>query len=149
MTASLDKLRTLGWLEWQTILSSLLRLPACALALRIKGYRRVRDEYQSERRLASLLSHEEQRMLAQRIARAVGIAACYGPYRANCLKRSLVLTRLLQKRGIEHELKLGAAVQDGDFSAHAWVEHLGVPLNDDPALKDRFNEFRGNTRQGQ
>lgn len=149
MGTSLARLRTLGWLEWQVILSALLLLPACALALRLKGYKWVCDKYRSVHVQTSRLSLEEEQVLARRIARSIGIAASYGPYRANCLKRSLVLAMLLHNRGIAHELKLGAAVQDGDFSAHAWVERLGVPLNDDPAVKGRFKEFRGNARQGQ
>jgi len=82
--------------------------------------------------------------MARRAARAVNIAARYGPYRANCLKRSLVLDRWLHRQGIESQLKLGAGLVEGDLSAHAWVEHGGVVLNDHKDVGKRFNVFPTN-----
>jgi hypothetical protein len=54
--------------------------------------------------------------------------ACY-PH-ATCLKRSLILLRLLRKRGIPAELRLGVRKVDDDFSAHAWIECAGRTLLD-------------------
>ncbi len=49
------------------------------------------------------------------------------PMDARCLIRSLVLLRLLERRGIPARLVIGVA-SDGPFSAHAWVEHDAVAL---------------------
>jgi transglutaminase superfamily protein len=58
------------------------------------------------------------------------------PTDSRCLMRSLVLTALLTRRGIDSRLVLGVR-RDEDFAAHAWVEHAGVPLLDpgDPGFK--------------
>ena len=41
--------------------------------------------------------------------------------------QSLVLTRLLARRGVDSQLAI--AVRPGEsFAAHAWVEHDGEPL---------------------
>ena len=49
------------------------------------------------------------------------------PTDSRCLMRSLVLTQLLARRGIESRFVLG--VRSGaEFKAHAWVERNDVPL---------------------
>ena len=88
------------------------------------------------------LSSGKQIEQARQASRAVAIAARYGPYRANCLKRSLVLLRVLRRRGVICELKLGAHLEGGDLSAHAWVQHDGIVLNDDQDIGDRFAMLR-------
>jgi hypothetical protein len=49
------------------------------------------------------------------------------PTDSRCLVRSLVLSRLLARRGIEARLVLGVRPGD-DFAAHAWVECGEVPV---------------------
>jgi hypothetical protein len=49
------------------------------------------------------------------------------PTDSRCLMRSLVLTSLLARRGIDSTFVLGVR-GEGDFAAHAWVEHATVPL---------------------
>jgi Transglutaminase-like superfamily len=44
-----------------------------------------------------------------------------------CLSRSLVLTAMLARRGIESSIVIGVRPGPG-FGAHAWVEHGGRPL---------------------
>jgi hypothetical protein len=49
------------------------------------------------------------------------------PGDTRCLTRSLVLTRLLARRGIPAKLVIGARATP-DFLAHAWVECEGQPV---------------------
>lgn len=64
---------------------------------------------------------------ARRLGRAVVRTLSLIPADTRCLMRSLVLTRLLARRGIESRLLI--AVRPGEsFAAHAWVEHDGVAL---------------------
>lgn len=49
------------------------------------------------------------------------------PTDSRCLMRSLVLTRLLARRGLPSSLVIGV-VAAPEFAAHAWVEHAGRPL---------------------
>ena len=68
---------------------------------------------------------------ASEIALMVNIAATHSIIRAHCLQRSLVLWSLLERNGVESELRFGARKENGQIQAHAWVEINGVALNDD------------------
>jgi hypothetical protein len=63
------------------------------------------------------------RRLGHAVRRTLGVL----PTDSRCLMQSLVLTRMLARRGIETRLVI--AVSPGErFAAHAWIEH------DDEAL---------------
>jgi hypothetical protein len=49
------------------------------------------------------------------------------PADSRCLMRSLVLTRLMARRGLDSTFVLSAAAGP-EFAAHAWVEHAGEPV---------------------
>jgi hypothetical protein len=59
------------------------------------------------------------------------------PLDATCLKKSLVLLRVLRRRGHAAELRLGVRRIDGAFASHAWVECGDHRLLDDGDA-DRF-----------
>jgi hypothetical protein len=62
-----------------------------------------------------------------RLGRAVGRTLRFLPTDTRCLIRSLVLTEMLSRRGIQASVVIGVRSDDG-FEAHAWVEHRGAPL---------------------
>jgi Transglutaminase-like superfamily len=64
---------------------------------------------------------------ARRLGRAVARTLSLIPGDTRCLARSLVLTRLLARRGIPAKLVIGARTAP-DFLAHAWVEYDGQPV---------------------
>jgi hypothetical protein len=66
---------------------------------------------------------------ARRLGRAVVRLLMHVPGDTRCLARSLVLTRLLARRGIQAKLVIGARAQPA-FLAHAWVEHDETPVLD-------------------
>ena len=66
---------------------------------------------------------------ARRLGRAVTRLLAYVPGDTRCLARSLVLTRLLARRGVAAKLVIGARTEP-EFLAHAWVEHEGEPVLD-------------------
>lgn len=79
-------------------------------ARRIKPFPTVMDDAEADRaavRLGWIVRH------------VVGIL----PTENRCLIRSLVLVRLLERRGIDNRLVIG--VRDSRSAAHAWVEHNG------------------------
>lgn len=62
---------------------------------------------------------------AQRIVRQeTGLAR-------NCLVRSLTLWTILLRRGLSTDLRVGFRKSGGQIEGHAWVEHEGVPINED------------------
>ena len=62
-----------------------------------------------------------------RVGRAVIRSLGLLPTDSRCLMRSLVLTGLLARRGIETSLIIGVRPEP-EFAAHAWVEYAGEPL---------------------
>jgi hypothetical protein len=64
---------------------------------------------------------------AHRLGRAVARTLRLVPGDTRCLVSSLVLTRLLARRGIPAKLVIGARTAP-DFLAHAWVEYGGDPV---------------------
>jgi hypothetical protein len=66
---------------------------------------------------------QEARRLGWAVARTLKLV----PGDTRCLARSLVLTRLLARRGISAKLVIGAQAAP-DFLAHAWVECDGHPV---------------------
>jgi hypothetical protein len=68
-----------------------------------------------------------ERRAGIRLGRVVGRALGALPFDSRCLIRSLVLTRLLARRGIASVFVIGVRSAP-DFAAHAWVELDGLPL---------------------
>jgi hypothetical protein len=67
------------------------------------------------------------RRLGRRLRRPVRRTLDPLPWDSRCLMRSLVLLRMLARRGVVCQLVIG--VRPGDvFEAHAWIEHDGRPL---------------------
>ena len=64
---------------------------------------------------------------ARRLGWAVVKILRFLPGDTRCLRRSLVLMQLLERRGIPARLVIGAR-SGPDFLAHAWVEYEGQPV---------------------
>jgi hypothetical protein len=72
---------------------------------------------------------------AAELGRAVMRVLAHAPRRSRCLVQSLVLTRMLARRGIASALVIGVAPA-GEFAAHAWIESDGIPVL--PPLASKF-----------
>ena len=77
----------------------------------------------------------DTRLAGVRLGRAVTRTLRLVPADSRCLMRSLVLTGLLARRGIDSSLVIGVR-PEGEFGAHAWVEHDGRPLLPSGATPD-------------
>lgn len=78
-----------------------------------------------------------------RLGRAVSRTLVLLPTDSRCLVRSLVLTELLVRRGIDSTLVIGVRPHPG-FEAHAWVECCGAPVLPDQEY-ERLVELGGQT----
>jgi hypothetical protein len=74
------------------------------------------------------LAAELERTLALRLGVAVTRTLRFVPMDSRCLVRSVVLSRLLARRGIPGSLVIGVTPGQ-EFAAHAWVEHKGRPVS--------------------
>jgi hypothetical protein len=75
-------------------------------------------------------------------ARLVQVAARYSLFHLLCLPRSLALWWLLRRQGIGSDLRIGVTPKEGSLEAHAWVEFMGVALNDQEDVHERFAPFQ-------
>ena len=71
----------------------------------------------------------------------MNIASRRGPYAATCLRRSLALWWLLQRRRLPAEVRIGVARDEGRVHAHAWVELAGWVVNDRPAVAQEYSVY--------
>ena len=121
----------------RTVAGSLLLKLACALALvgvylhlRVLGFGRtiVRAQLiaRSPRYQASAGLVEKAREVASVVER---LAALF-PGRARCLEQSIAVFVVLRWHHMPADLQIGARLLP--FSAHAWVEIGGEPVNADP-----------------
>lgn len=60
-----------------------------------------------------------------RLSWLVEVAGRYTPLTATCLKKALVLSWLLGRRGAQTALRIGVARHEGRLKAHAWLDHDG------------------------
>jgi hypothetical protein len=68
-----------------------------------------------------------ERLVGLRMGRAVDRTLTALPSDSRCLIQAVVLARVLARRGVGSRVVLGVRAAP-DFTAHAWVEHRGVPL---------------------
>jgi hypothetical protein len=105
-------------------------------ALRRRDVRAVLGELRNPSAVAA--RGEDPVADGRRLGRAVQRTLAVLPTDSRCLMQSLVLTRLLARRGIDTRLVI--AVRPGErFAAHAWVEHGEAALL--PAGAPAFEEL--------
>jgi hypothetical protein len=136
------KLRSLKPAGRRVLLWVTFALPLTALGLRVFGFRRVYAALERLSRRARLSSEDETRQV-RRARHVIRYAAKHGPYRGNCLSRSLVLWWLLRRRGIESDLRIGVRRDAENLDAHAWVEYQGRPLNAHERVHEQYAAFDG------
>jgi hypothetical protein len=61
----------------------------------------------------------------ERLAWLTAVAGRCSPVRTTCLRQALVLSILLERRGIPTSLRIGVSRQAGELAAHAWLEQNG------------------------
>ena len=134
------QLSALSHVQQRTLLAAWLWLPFFWLGLRVLGLPRLQALLKSR----PIAAQPESILLLSEIqafGEAVNIAARHSPFPATCLTRSLMLSWLLRRRGVESHLRIGVRLMLGMLDAHAWVECEGVPVNDQPDVNAQFVSF--------
>lgn len=106
-------------------------LPLAGLSLRLRGFKKTREQLQKKLRSSSergtvTQSSEET---VRKTCRMVKAGAHYGVGHPTCLEESLVLWYLLERQSIPARLRIGVRKLPEKFEAHAWVEYEGAALN--------------------
>lgn len=104
----------------------------------VRWYLWRRDFPEALERIRAVAPCDGDAAADDRLARAVRRTLRLLPADSRCLMQSLVLTRLLARRGRASRLVIG--VNPGAaFGAHAWIERDDVPLL--PANEQRFQRL--------
>ncbi|HLW78558.1 MAG TPA: lasso peptide biosynthesis B2 protein [Terriglobia bacterium] len=134
------KLRQAGRLsarDWLVLMQAGGWFAAVELGLRLIAVKRLiailqrRDR--ARRGFSPSASPSRAPVTPDRLAYLVELAARVYPFGATCLKKALVLYALLQRRGVDVKLIIGATKTDRKLDAHAWLEHDGRVLIGGPA----------------
>jgi hypothetical protein len=106
------------------ILAAYVRVRAL---MRRHSFNEVVDSLRPDGEPLNAWTRRQEYVQALRLGRATTRTLSFVPLDSRCLRRSLVLLVLLQRRGIHGSLVIG--VQPGEeFGAHAWVEYHGEPI---------------------
>lgn len=114
------------------LIQAALLMPLISCSIRLFGLKKSRYwlGYLAQRSNRDSTSYLDTLALGQNIARLVAIASYKGLIRANCLQRSLCVWFLLLHRGIDSDIRIGVRKAGQALAAHAWVEHIGIPLGE-------------------
>jgi hypothetical protein len=121
------RFRRLSGFERAVVLEAVITLPIAWLAVRLLGFRICRAAFEEPARAArnSRFLETDTLNIAKRIARLEAVTAANLFFGTSCLEQSLVLCRLLRRRGMNATLRIGARKEADRFEAHAWVEMAG------------------------
>jgi hypothetical protein len=126
--------------ERREVVRAWCELPAVWLALHLDPARRLVSATTPD--ATSMPPRREGGAAAAReAARLVRAAARLSPFPSTCLTRSIVLSRLLRRRGLAAGIRIGVRRGEGPFAAHAWVEVDGEPVSDRADVAERHAAF--------
>jgi hypothetical protein len=104
------------------------------LALRTVPFSRLLERLQQPSPHRAIADPEYRRLL-----RFVAVAYDVLPFPATCLRRSVVLYGLLERRGVPSRVRFGVARNGPALAAHSWVECDGVACDE---VAGRYRELR-------
>ena len=130
--------RKLSYAEQRMMLTAAACMPIFWLCLRVMGLPRFQARIERARKpICPAITLPEIKKLGE----LVNIAARQLLGARTCLVRSLLLGWLLQRRGVQSQLRIGVRLTQGALAAHAWVEYRGEPVNDQADVASHFATF--------
>ena len=144
MRRRIEQLRILSLYEWCLLLAAILLLPVIGMLLQLLGLKQTQSLLSrlraagKERDMPDFTALEKSRI----VTRMIAVAARHGPYRAGCLRQSLLLWWMLAWHGISSAIRFGLEKQPTEsFGAHAWVECGEVNISDGERIRCRYLAF--------
>ena len=128
----------LGRADWRDLMAAAVWLPLVRVGLRTVGFDRVCDLVRTHGGLSSDPKGADPWSEIHRLRRLVAVASRFVPWGGQCLERSLVLQRLLARRHIHCELRIGVHRRCESLDAHAWLEFHGEAVGETDDSLARF-----------
>lgn len=123
----LKHLLKMQWSDRVALMSYAMKIPFYQFALNKLGYNRFQELFLNSR---ADIHVEDDVDYAKRHGQLINFAVNGVAGADNCLLRSVMLTRMLKRKGLPVEIKFGVKKNNDAFQAHSWVEFDGVPVND-------------------
>jgi Transglutaminase-like superfamily len=117
----LGRLRRMRVSDYATAIEVLALAVGIEIALRVMPFSRLLERLKRTSPDMTVPGDEYQRLV-----RYVTVAYEVLPIPATCLRRSVVLHGLLERRGVASRVCFGVAKNGAALDAHAWVECAGV-----------------------
>jgi hypothetical protein len=134
----LHALQALSWHDRWILLQAWSLLLIVDLALRLLPFRWVQG-WAAQEGGVSQRGHGET--ATRRLEIILRIAANHHLYPMKCLRCSLVLQRLLSRRGTPTTLRFGVRQGAGELNAHAWLECDGRPVGEQPGVDAHYSRL--------
>ena len=125
IAAAFRRARRMSWHEWRLLLEAGRLAVFTEVALCVLPFDKLLTRLDAAEVMVPIAAASSQSACEQAVDRAYRLPL---PLHRTCLTESLVLLRMLRRRGISVRLCLGVR-KDGDrLAAHAWIEQNGAPL---------------------
>jgi hypothetical protein len=132
VTALLVKAGALRLDDWTLLGRALLTLARVRVALWLVPWRRLHPARHTTR--------NARQFQPRRLEWAIRVASRAVPA-ATCLTQAMALHELLARFGYPSIVHVGVRRGEGDFSAHAWVDHEGQSFLSSPTEVARYARF--------
>jgi hypothetical protein len=138
-----NRLRELTGRERALLGTALVLLHVTTIGMRLVGFHRYQawlTRWGTGRKRSAVPDAE---VAARQAAQMVAVAARYSLFGKTCLPQAIVLSFLLQRMGLNGDLRIGVRQEGNELKAHAWIERQGQVLNDSTDVHQRFAAFAG------
>lgn len=132
-------LKQLNRRQWLALPAAVVGLVVCYRRLQKQAFTHTWSELQQQEDTQSVSNLDEALDIAGELHESVRVAARLVPFKAECLPRSIVLQRLLLRRGIPAVVRLGVGKAALQLHSHAWVEIAGQPIAEKASVNDDFS----------
>lgn len=111
--------------DWYFLGQAWLLFLFVEIGLHVLPFTSLLKMYRTDRLKMRQPSSRAQAFSVPRLAWLVNMAGRYHLIRSTCLKQALVLSWLLERRGLITRLRIGVSRRAGALKAHAWLEQDG------------------------
>ena len=136
-SSKLHTARKISAIDWWLFGKAWILLLLTDVGLRLLSYQRVSEWIMSPVDESMISSGDIDKIIIQS-KDAVKRASRNHIYKMTCLRRSLVLQRLIATQGVQTELRFGIQREEGDLKGHAWLEYRGRPVSEPETITESF-----------
>ncbi|MCM2313782.1 MAG: lasso peptide biosynthesis B2 protein [Thermoanaerobaculia bacterium] len=133
LNQKLHRAATLSPHDWILVAESWVELARARAMLSLDAAKAVRGALDCRE-----LPSGSERELPPQLLEMFLVAANHHVFRLTCLPKALALKRMLERRRLIPQLRIGARKEGPKLLGHAWIEIDGVPFNDSADVADRY-----------